>query len=285
MKGRAFLTFLTLLIASAGPGPALAQHRAADRPQVAESGWIVTSSSYSCAANFELPSEGLSLRAARSYRYTIEPTLWVSARLDRKFAPTDAPLMTLRIAGDDLPIGEEQVFPSGESLSVVSVGVLRPGIERLVARGGPVTLEFVIEGEVVGQWATDAFADDTALLEDCFTRVGQELLAARAPSDDGSPGERDPTPRLPPANWVSSFDYPSVALRSQLSGRAAFRLVVDRYGFPRECVITETSGHQVLDDATCKTVMRRASFYPARDAEGNATTGSYAQAVRWMVPE
>lgn len=281
MRGRAILTSL---MACWVPSTVLAEHNAADRPHVAEPGWTVTSSAYGCAANFEPTSKSLSLRAERSYRRTKEPILWISAQLDRKSAPTDMPLMTLRIAGDDLPIGEEEVLPSGESLSVVSVGVLRPGIEQLLARGGPVTLEFVIEDEVVGQWETEAFADDTVLLADCFTRVGERLITERAPGDDGSPGDRTPTPRRSPANWVSSLDYPSAALRGELSGRSAFRLVVDRFGIPRECTITESSGHKVLDDATCDTIMRRATFYPARDAEGNATTGSYAHAVRWKVP-
>ena len=39
-----------------------------------------------------------------------------------------------------------------------------------------------------------------------------------------------------------------------------------------------------LDDATCKLVTRRARFKPATDGEGNPTTGSYSNAVRWQIP-
>lgn len=104
-------------------------------------------------------------------------------------------------------------------------------------------------------------------------------VAPPPPTDRSSP-----RPRGNPGNWVNMNDYPSVALQKAIEGITSFTLTIDATGRVAECVITETSGSSVLDTATCINVTRRARFEPALDAAGNATTGKYANRVRWQIP-
>ena len=46
----------------------------------------------------------------------------------------------------------------------------------------------------------------------------------------------------------------------------------------------QSSGFDVLDTATCTTVMAKAQFNPALDAAGKPVTGLYANRVRWAIP-
>jgi TonB family protein len=98
-------------------------------------------------------------------------------------------------------------------------------------------------------------------------------------------GPRTAMPRGSPGNWASTNDYPTVALRHELEGTTSFRLIVNHHGRVTHCEITQSSGWQVLDDETCRTVIRRARFSPALDAKGNAVEGSYSQRVRWALPK
>lgn len=88
-----------------------------------------------------------------------------------------------------------------------------------------------------------------------------------------------------PASWLSPDDYPPAALRFEMAGVTAFRLMVGPDGAPRRCEITASSGFDVLDDATCERLMKNASFVPARDAKGRPVTDYYSNRVRWAMPD
>ncbi len=66
----------------------------------------------------------------------------------------------------------------------------------------------------------------------------------------------------------SSDDYPESALLLGQEGTAQARLTVGADGQPTECAIVRSSGHEALDLATCKVLMTRARFRPARDSAG-----------------
>lgn len=93
------------------------------------------------------------------------------------------------------------------------------------------------------------------------------------------------TPRGRPQSWVTTDDYPSSALRAEAQGTTAFRLDVGTDGRVTNCTVTSSSGHSALDDQTCKLLMRRARFNPAKDSNGNATTGVYSSRMKWEIPE
>lgn len=92
-------------------------------------------------------------------------------------------------------------------------------------------------------------------------------------------------PKGNPANWATSNDYPSRALREEREGTTGFRVTVGPDGKVVDCAITSSSGSPDLDAATCDNVRRRARFTPATDGDGNPTSGSYANRIRWVIPK
>jgi len=68
-------------------------------------------------------------------------------------------------------------------------------------------------------------------------------------------------------------------------GTVRFTLTIDGEGRISNCTITGSTGHSVLDRATCRLLEDRARFEPARDAAGNPVAGGYASAVNWTIPD
>lgn len=92
-------------------------------------------------------------------------------------------------------------------------------------------------------------------------------------------------PRGNPGGWATTNDYPARDLRDGNQGVTRFSLVVGADGRVQSCLVTLSSGFPGLDKATCDNVSRRARFDPATDADGNAVTGSYSGAIRWVIPQ
>jgi protein TonB len=95
----------------------------------------------------------------------------------------------------------------------------------------------------------------------------------------------NPVPRGNPGSWATSNDYPGRALREEREGTTSFRVTVGPDGKVTGCSVTGSSGSPELDAATCSLVTRRARFAPAKDGEGNPTSGSYSNRVRWVIPK
>lgn len=102
---------------------------------------------------------------------------------------------------------------------------------------------------------------------------------------DGDGLEKPPIPASNPGSWVNVNDYPSSALREEISGLVRFALTIDTEGGVAACEVTESSGSEVLDQTACSLMVERARFEPARDATGKATTGTWQSAVRWEIPQ
>lgn len=92
-------------------------------------------------------------------------------------------------------------------------------------------------------------------------------------------------PRNDPARWVTDSDYRSRWIREGLQGTARFRLEIAANGKVSDCTITQSTGHAVLDQATCELIVRRARFSPATDSSGAATGGAYISSIRWVLPD
>ncbi len=87
-----------------------------------------------------------------------------------------------------------------------------------------------------------------------------------------------------PGNWISPDDYPPEALRQSQVGTTAFRLAVDKDGHVTDCTVTASSGTASLDAATCRALVARASFVPARDHRGQTIAATYSSSVHWQIP-
>ena len=92
-------------------------------------------------------------------------------------------------------------------------------------------------------------------------------------------------PRGDTGRWITDSDYRTSWINRGFEGLAGFRLEIDARGRVSDCAITRSTGHSVLDDATCRLLERRARFDPARDSSGNAVAGSFASSVDWTIPE
>jgi periplasmic protein TonB len=88
-----------------------------------------------------------------------------------------------------------------------------------------------------------------------------------------------------PADWVTTNDYPARDLREGNQGLARYSLLIGADGRVSSCVVTASSGHPGLDEATCQMVTRRARFEPATDETGARVQGSYSGSVRWVIPQ
>ncbi|NJM50100.1 MAG: energy transducer TonB [Sphingomonadales bacterium] len=87
-----------------------------------------------------------------------------------------------------------------------------------------------------------------------------------------------------PGGWAGPGDYPFSALRKEHEGTTGFRLIISTNGRVTGCIITQSSGYEDLDEATCKAMRRRARFNPALDKEGNPVIGDWQSRVRWQIP-
>ena len=107
-----------------------------------------------------------------------------------------------------------------------------------------------------------------------------------------APPAPPPPPRVSQAakargNLVALFsndDYPQAAIRNEEQGTTAVRLSIGGDGRVTDCSVTASSGSTTLDNATCSILRRRARFTPAKDQNGNPTSDSYSQRIRWVLP-
>lgn len=93
-------------------------------------------------------------------------------------------------------------------------------------------------------------------------------------------------PAIPYGNssgWVTDNDYPTRAMREERQGVTSFRLTISPEGRPIACDLISSSGSPDLDSTTCGLMMRRGRFYPALDADGNPTTGTWSSRFRWVI--
>lgn len=76
-----------------------------------------------------------------------------------------------------------------------------------------------------------------------------------------------------------SRDYPRTARRAGAEGTVGFQLDIDRQGRVFRCRVTSSSGSDVLDEATCEALKRRAELYPAEDSVGQPVAGTYSSQI------
>lgn len=111
---------------------------------------------------------------------------------------------------------------------------------------------------------------------------------AAPPAPSAPPPPAGPTSeakaRGKPSNWANANDYPSRALQQEREGTTGFRVTIGTDGRVIDCVITQSSGHEDLDAATCTNIKRRARFEPAV-RNGEKVQGSFASRVRWEIPK
>lgn len=95
---------------------------------------------------------------------------------------------------------------------------------------------------------------------------------------------RGPIPAANRNSWIGTDDYPSGALRQGIEGVVVLSAMISADGKVRSCLVTQSSGSQLLDDTTCRLYTSRARFTPARDADGNPIAAQRSDRFRWRIP-
>lgn len=128
-----------------------------------------------------------------------------------------------------------------------------------------------------------------------FPPLGEELFTG--PVEVGGSGTEilppppplpDPiaaSPRNAPGGWITDRDYRSRWIREGREGVARFRLEIAASGRVSGCEIVGSTGHSVLDTATCRLITRRARFNPAIDSNGAKVPGTFSSSVNWQIPQ
>lgn len=93
------------------------------------------------------------------------------------------------------------------------------------------------------------------------------------------------TPTAYQALYPQQADYPPEAWVVGDEGDVGYRLYVDADGKPQSCEITESSGSQLLDEATCPLLMERLEFDPALDREGVPIASEFEGRYGWSKRE
>jgi TonB family protein len=117
--------------------------------------------------------------------------------------------------------------------------------------------------------------------------IGIAPLAALLLSG-AAPGAARPEPARPAQTLPSLFsdaDYPAAAIRNHEQGAVGFRLEVGADGLPAGCSVVSSSGSESLDLTTCRLLVERARFTPARDAQGRAAADRFTGRIVWRLSE
>lgn len=79
-------------------------------------------------------------------------------------------------------------------------------------------------------------------------------------------------------------EFPAEAREARMEGVTTIAVTTDPEGGVADCSVTQSSGHDALDTASCRYVGALAPFTPARDLENNPTTGRFVRRVSWKLP-
>lgn len=94
-------------------------------------------------------------------------------------------------------------------------------------------------------------------------RKAQWLLLAAMAAGASAAAAADAPDRKAEAN-AAFTDYPKASLANNEQGTVHYRVKIDRRGVPRQCEVTQSSGFDRLDIATCDLLMSRARFSPTQ---------------------
>jgi len=94
-------------------------------------------------------------------------------------------------------------------------------------------------------------------------------------------GARKVAPLGNTASWISEDDYPFDGRAERHRGTVIYSLKVSPDGRVTNCSVSRSSGYPSLDQATCRLVVRRGRFAPARDAAGTPIASVFTSRVVW----
>ncbi|WP_447764762.1 energy transducer TonB [Sphingopyxis panaciterrae] len=139
----------------------------------------------------------------------------------------------------------------------IDIPLIRPLILETGSMGAPVDALAGCVDDLVRGWGVD---------------VAAHAKLSRPPVPIGNPGK-----------WVTSGDYPSAMLWKGQQANVFFRLGIGVDGRPTACHIQQSTRPVAFDEAVCKSLMLRARFSPALDADGKPIASYYLNRVRFRM--
>lgn len=125
----------------------------------------------------------------------------------------------------------------------------------------------------------------TALIGGCAAAPLVQPLMQATPVVVQTQGIAQPArPRLDLPRYISHHDYPAAALSARQQGTTGVRLTVGLDGRITGCSVTASAGSAHLDSATCRLLVNRARFTPARDTAGNLAESFVETSITWTLP-
>lgn len=97
-----------------------------------------------------------------------------------------------------------------------------------------------------------------------MTRTKWLLLAAMAAGSTAAAATAPDAPDRQAEANAAFTQYPKASLANNEQGTVHYRVKIDRRGVPRQCEVTQSSGFERLDLATCELLMSRARFTPTQ---------------------
>lgn len=165
---------------------------------------------------------------------------------------------------------------------VVSMTLRRPELDALIAAPAatPPLMTVWIDGYPPVSLSMADLQQTFARLETCNDAAEAELGISA--EERAAVAER---PVRAPGQWITSDDYPPVALREDVQGTSLVTLRVAIDGSVDDCRLLLTSGSDQLDETTCRLLRKRGRFTPARDRQGNPVVSHIMQPVRWVLSD
>lgn len=119
-----------------------------------------------------------------------------------------------------------------------------------------------------------------------LTGPGSGAGGAGAGTGSGGSGTGDGAGGLS-AEWISGVireqDYPRDALESRKEGLVGLRFTVGANGRVTDCAVARSSGVPSLDGATCRLIIKRFRYRPARDASGRPVAEVVTGDHDWVI--
>ena len=79
--------------------------------------------------------------------------------------------------------------------------------------------------------------------------------------------------------------YPAKARKKGQEGEVGYRVDVNAEGELRSCEIIKSSGHSVLDQATCELMIQHVKFTPDVNAQGRSLESIIQGTIVWKLPD
>lgn len=237
--------------------------------------WVVEFADQQCIASHLYNNGADELTVALKPRPTTEASsVWLRV-------PKSGP----RLDRAQVAVGEASIEDKGPLLRHVDEAGLRYYEVQLT---GAELLRLIATGQLrvtAGAWAPDLalprLAEVQRILDNCVADLLSSWgMSAQAQTELAS----FPVPERNIASYVSNGDYPTTALERRAMGQVEARVTVTPDGKASDCQMVRSSGHDDLDQITCRVVVKRARFKPARDREGHAMSSPFLFTIWWLMP-